>query len=289
MRVKTRRFFLPFKKESRCHPIVTRLCRIFARSHATEKPSFEMKSRTALLLASIKKRQNPSELLTWLTLRRELQHCDSALDVGCGPSSTLRNLGTPRLTGLDAYPPAIEKARQLKTHDDLVLGDVRNLLASFKPKSFDACVALDVIEHLPKPERLQTHGRDGANRAQEGHLPDPQWFSAAGQRGCRRLPTPLFWLGSGRDEGSRLSGPWLCLGRNPGAASIIASNANRSGSGRRWHSFAMLFGRIRARKIPPPSFASRLCQIEALWAGLSASSIRRRPDAFFRPQFRQAP
>ena len=111
-----------------------------------------MKSRTSLLFASINKRQNPSELLTWLMLRRELQQSASVLDVGCGASPTMRNLGTPQLTGVDAYAPAIEKARQLKTHDNLVLGDVRNLMASFKPKSFDACVALDVIEHLPKPE-----------------------------------------------------------------------------------------------------------------------------------------
>ena len=111
-----------------------------------------MKSRTDLLLASIQHRQNPSELFTWLALRRELQNCGSVLDVGCGASPTMRNLGAPGLAGVDAYAPSIEKARQLKTHDELILGDVRNLLAHFKPKSYDACVALDVIEHLPKEQ-----------------------------------------------------------------------------------------------------------------------------------------
>lgn len=111
-----------------------------------------MKSRINLLLASIKNRQNPSELFTWLALRRELQGCDSVLDVGCGASPTMRNLGAPHLTGVDAYAPSIEKARQIRSHDELVLGDVRNLLAHFKPKSHDVCVALDVIEHLPKEQ-----------------------------------------------------------------------------------------------------------------------------------------
>jgi SAM-dependent methyltransferase len=85
-------------------------------------------------------------------LRRALADCESVLDVGCGTDSTIRELGVSRSTGLDAYAPSIEKARQLNTHDELVLGDVRDLVSKFGLKSFDACIALDVIEHLPKSD-----------------------------------------------------------------------------------------------------------------------------------------
>jgi hypothetical protein len=37
----------------------------------------------------------------------------------------------------------------------LVLGDVCNLAEYFKPRQFDACVALDVIEHLTKADGLK--------------------------------------------------------------------------------------------------------------------------------------
>jgi SAM-dependent methyltransferase len=111
-----------------------------------------MKNRPSLTLALLKQKRNPSQILTALALRHALADCKSVLDVGCGTDSTVRELGISQSTGLDAYAPSIEKARQLKTHDKLVLGDVRDLRSNFGPKSFDACVALDVIEHLQKPD-----------------------------------------------------------------------------------------------------------------------------------------
>jgi len=56
----------------------------------------------------------------------------------------------PQITGLDGYPPALEEARRAGTHDDYVSGNVVELGKRFKPGQFDACIALDVIEHLPK-------------------------------------------------------------------------------------------------------------------------------------------
>jgi SAM-dependent methyltransferase len=110
-----------------------------------------MKSRLAITL-SLYKQKRTSSIMTFLALRQALVGCENILDVGCGTGYTIRELGVPRSTGLDAYAPYIEKARQLHTHDELVLGDVRELRQKFSPKSFDACIALDVIEHLQKPD-----------------------------------------------------------------------------------------------------------------------------------------
>jgi hypothetical protein len=57
--------------------------------------------------------------------------------------------------GLEGYPPEFEKAQRLKTQDEIICGDLRNLTHYFKPGQFDACIALDVIEHLPKEEGLK--------------------------------------------------------------------------------------------------------------------------------------
>lgn len=98
---------------------------------------------------------DPNQIVTKLELRRVLLDCDTVLDVGCGPNSTLSWFGFRRLTGIEAYAPSIETAKANATHNDLVQGDIRELERFFKPGQFDACVAVDVIEHLPKEEGLR--------------------------------------------------------------------------------------------------------------------------------------
>jgi 2-polyprenyl-3-methyl-5-hydroxy-6-metoxy-1,4-benzoquinol methylase len=59
------------------------------------------------------------------------------------------------LVGLDGYAPALEEARQARTHDSYQLGDVRKVAEILAGRRFDACVSLDVIEHLPKADGWQ--------------------------------------------------------------------------------------------------------------------------------------
>jgi hypothetical protein len=54
--------------------------------------------------------------------------------------------------GLDGYAPSLEEARKTGTHNEFLLGDVRKLDELLPSRRFDACVALDVIEHLPKED-----------------------------------------------------------------------------------------------------------------------------------------
>lgn len=85
-------------------------------------------------------------------VQRTLRGCQSVLDVGCGNMSPLRFLKGLHTVGMDGYPPALEEARKNETHDEFILGDVRSLDTLVKGRKFDACIALDVIEHLPKEE-----------------------------------------------------------------------------------------------------------------------------------------
>ena len=95
------------------------------------------------------------QIVVRLGIRSALKGCNSVLDVGCGPKSPLQVLGFESLAGIEGYAPAYEAAKSAKTHDELVLGDIRFLEQYFKPSSFDACVALDVIEHLTKEDGLK--------------------------------------------------------------------------------------------------------------------------------------
>ncbi len=114
-----------------------------------------MRSRAGLILVLLREGYDPAQIAFKLALRKVLKSCESVLDVGCGASMTLRQLGLPHTTGIEGHQPALEEARRRHTHDRLVLGDVRNLTAYFQPRQFDACVALDVIEHQTKADGLR--------------------------------------------------------------------------------------------------------------------------------------
>jgi SAM-dependent methyltransferase len=96
--------------------------------------------------------RNPALPALVAELRVHFRECQSILDVGCGTGSPLRFVPTARLTGLDGFAPALAEAQASGTHDEYLTGDVRNLAKLFPDRKFDGCVALDVIEHLPKED-----------------------------------------------------------------------------------------------------------------------------------------
>ncbi len=96
--------------------------------------------------------RNPGLIQLIGELERALAGCQRVLDVGCGSNSPLRFLRAGHLTGVDGYAPALEQARQRGTHDELLLGDIRSVRQLVGGRRFDACVALDVIEHLSKAD-----------------------------------------------------------------------------------------------------------------------------------------
>ena len=95
---------------------------------------------------------NPSAMSFLGPLAAALRDCRSVLDVGCGNNSPMAYMDCPETLGLDGYAPSLEEARASGTHNEFLLGDVRRMESLLGGRRFDACVALDVIEHLPKED-----------------------------------------------------------------------------------------------------------------------------------------
>lgn len=114
-----------------------------------------MKSPVSLTSSLLKQGADPGQILVKLALRKALLGCKTVLDIGCGAAPTLRQLGVAHCVGLEGYRPAFEDAQRLNTQDEIIFGDLRNLSHHFKPGQFDACIAMDVIEHLPKADGLK--------------------------------------------------------------------------------------------------------------------------------------
>ncbi|MEI7809445.1 MAG: class I SAM-dependent methyltransferase [Verrucomicrobiota bacterium] len=114
-----------------------------------------MRSRIGLVTTLLQAGHEPNQILVKLALRTALSGCASVLDIGCGMNPTLRQLGVSQTCGAEGYAPSFNEARRQNTHDQLVQCDVRELSRHFQPGQFDACIALDVIEHLAKPDGLK--------------------------------------------------------------------------------------------------------------------------------------
>jgi methyltransferase family protein len=122
--------------------------------YASKEHDF-MKNKATLTLELLKRKSDPAEIVVKLALHKALAGCKSVLDVGCGASPTMRQMGISHSVGIEGYKPSLDQAIQLKTHDEIIHGDVKELGRHFSPKQFDACVALDVIEHLAKEDGIK--------------------------------------------------------------------------------------------------------------------------------------
>jgi len=88
-----------------------------------------------------------------IILKKELFGCDTVLDLGCGNHSPLLICKIPFSVGVELSEPSLQESRRKGIHGQHILADIRQL--EFKPKSFDAVVAVEVLEHLTKQEGAQ--------------------------------------------------------------------------------------------------------------------------------------
>lgn len=88
-------------------------------------------------------------------LKRELTGVKSVLDVGCGPLSSIHQFKKELCftsVGIDIFEQSVESSRAAGVHDKHYVMDARTIDTAFPPKSFDAVIAVDVIEHLTKED-----------------------------------------------------------------------------------------------------------------------------------------
>jgi SAM-dependent methyltransferase len=93
---------------------------------------------------------SPFRGIVWFVLDK---NSTSLLDVGCGKGAiaeVIKLVGNRKMfiVGVDAYLPYLKHCKGKGLYDDLVLCDARFL--PFKKSSFDAVLAIEVIEHLQK-------------------------------------------------------------------------------------------------------------------------------------------
>lgn len=95
--------------------------------------------------------------LALFTLSMELENllsdCDSVLDLGCGDNSPIGFIQKKKyLVGVDGFKKSIHASKKLNIHDKYLHKNILEVKKDFKKNSFDAVVALDVIEHLEKKD-----------------------------------------------------------------------------------------------------------------------------------------
>jgi len=83
-------------------------------------------------------------------LRKELQDCKTVLDLGYGRSSPLQYFSFTYSVGVELFKPYLQETRKARIFDDYIFADIREI--EFKEDSFDAVLALDVLEHLTKED-----------------------------------------------------------------------------------------------------------------------------------------
>ena len=88
-------------------------------------------------------------------LMKSLRGCNSLLDLGCGPKSSVRNIDwMSRRVGVEAFGPYVETAKLNGTHDEIWEMSVSDL--ALEENSFDAVTLIDVIEHMSREDALAT-------------------------------------------------------------------------------------------------------------------------------------
>ena len=92
-----------------------------------------------------------------IRLQQELSDCRSVLDLGCGHHSPIGRFCIGYSVGVEMFEPSLNESRRKRIHNDYVRADVRNV--HFKPKSFDAVIALQLLEHMTEEEGIALIGK----------------------------------------------------------------------------------------------------------------------------------
>lgn len=144
-------------------------------------------------------------------LEVHLSNCNSVLDVGCGSDSAI---GRVRKTfyseGIDIYRPSIDTSKKNKIHDNYKAGNIKNLEKYYKRKSFDAIIALDVIEHLDKNDGIKLMEKMVKIARKKVIILTPNKFYQQGYHGENKYQEHRSWwqLNDFKKRGYKVYGLW---------------------------------------------------------------------------------
>lgn len=87
-------------------------------------------------------------------LQKELKNCHTVLDLGCGPSSPLKNIKNINYSvGVELFKPYLDLSKKQKIHTEYLQKNILKL--DFSKNSFDAVILIEVLEHLNKKDGLK--------------------------------------------------------------------------------------------------------------------------------------
>lgn len=85
------------------------------------------------------------------SLKSELGDCESVLDLGCGPRSSLEHVKNVKYSvGVEYFDKYYQETLKRKIHNKYIKSKIQEI--DFPPKSFDAVILIEVLEHLKKEE-----------------------------------------------------------------------------------------------------------------------------------------
>lgn len=89
----------------------------------------------------------------WILWRKLDKSAKSILDLGCGIGSPVRFINRHKqfhMVGVEGYKPYFDNCQKIGLYDMVLNEDIRKI--PYKAKTFDIVMALQVLEHLNKPD-----------------------------------------------------------------------------------------------------------------------------------------
>lgn len=104
-------------------------------------------NRSRLYTRKIYEKMFPSRVYH---IGKALSGCKTVLDLGCGTGDLMVGVNKEGFyaVGIDLFKPYLSLSKEKKGHSEIVMADIEKV--EFRPKSFDAVMAIGVIEHLEK-------------------------------------------------------------------------------------------------------------------------------------------